>query len=849
MEHQRTPQETSSLTGPKNWEEALGLLQRVIEKKPQDRAVLLEKAHLLFRLGFYRECHEICKAITDDGNKRWEFSLLEAACENWMFGKDVLISRITHYIPLPKKELHKNLSSILSVFCDMDDAIFYLTNVLEREKDAQMWYLLACLQRAGGVLKDALTSLEKALAIAKDFVPAAELKEKIKVEILRAATKAQKTGTYTDVSVSEAKAGFSGEDWLVRGLGNMRDKNFTEALKSFAEALKCDPNLYVCWYYVGKVQMLLGGGEKAKQCFKKFIEGFPHSSGFYRTKIAMMDHSTKREEMENLYHRWIGFFPQNHESWMAYLKYLVTENDLQSARLLALEILDNYIAHWFLSISSPEFYNLKGLLELFVGRPVAARDSFSQALKMKNSDSIALLGLGKSNEELGNNDEALKLFEKLSKVKNSRILGLYLLASLFAKKKDKATAISYVEEAQKNIDNSLLLKSKRAEILLETGDLNGFMVYCTNIDRKDNPSIPIKLLKSVALYRVQKFNDAILDLEEARGKDPSNTHLLLNLGILYCRIGNYEKALRANEDLRKLKNTEAEFFLRQGIYHYFLKDYNESRQFLESYMNLCPLDHRLWSFLAMIEYSQEQYDMAEICFRKARDLSGGHYYACLNLAIFYCERGGYAKSLELLEKMQGVPAGALFHLCRARDLRGMNNLDEASKSINEVVRLEGRNITALFLKGLIEFERGEYQQSYDSLNKVLEQETGMAEFWYSQGLVSIYCDKSSQALEAINQALSLKPDYYEAWLGKAVLYWSLNNLEDAEKALKGAQNLRPDIFGEWLRYASTQVDHRSTIRMFDKISIPFQMPVALALDIEDPISTLHYLMLDNVFSP
>jgi len=516
MEHQRTPHETSSSSGPKNWEEALELLQKVIEKKPQDKAVLLEKAHLLFRLGFFRECLEICKSIINDENKRWEFSLLEAACENWNFKRDVLISRMTRYIPMPRKDLHKNLSTLLSVFCDMDDAIFYLTNVLEREKDAQLWYLLASLQRASGMMKESLSSLEKALSIAKDFTPAAELKEKIKVEILRAATRAQKTGTYTDVSVSEAKAGFSAEDWLVRGLGNMRDRNFAEALKSFAESLKCDPNLYVCWFFVGKVQMVLGGEEKAKQCFKKFIDGFPHSSGFYKTRIAMVDPAMSREEVENLYQRWIGFFPQNHESWIAYLRYLITQNDYQSARLLALEILDNYIAQWFLSILSPEFYDLKGLMELFAGRPVSARDSFSQALKLKNSDNLAILGIGRSNEELGNIDEAHKQYDKLSKVKNSRILGLYLLATLCAKKKDKTMAISLVEEAQKNSDNSLLLKNKRAEILLETGDFNGFMVYCTHIDRKDKPYIPLKLLKSVALFRTQKYNDAINELEESR---------------------------------------------------------------------------------------------------------------------------------------------------------------------------------------------------------------------------------------------------------------------------------------------------------------------------------------------
>jgi tetratricopeptide (TPR) repeat protein len=846
MKQQKNLQDSGSFAGLKNWEETLDVLERVLEKKPHDSALVLEKAHLFFRMGFYRECLELCQKREHAEGKRWEFALLEASCENWIQKRENILARITRYVPLSRKDMHRDMSTILSVFCEIKEAISYILNIMEREKDPQLWYLLASLQRAEGKQKDALASLEKALALEREHPPSIELREKIKVEILRAATRAPKA-TYSDNSVQEARAGVSAEDWLVKGFANIRERNYPEALKSFAEALKAEPNLCICWYYVGRVQHIMGGLDKAKQCYKKFIEGFPQSSGFYREQILMPTLRIGYDSVDDLYFRWIGYLPQDHHSWISYLRFLIETGDSERARLLSSEILENVIIQWYLSPNSSGFYNIKGLLELSLDRTRSASESFLQALKIKGSDNLALLGLGKCYENMGKLDEAQKSYEKASAIKDSRVLGLYQLAGVLVKKKEKNRAVTLIDEAMKSLEGSSLLKNRKAEVLLDTGDVNGFLIYCSQIDRKESPSIPAKLLKSSAYYRAQKFGEAIRDLEEARLREPSHATVLKNLGVLYLKTGMCDRALAILNEVRNIKKFSADMFLVAGISHYFLRGYDNSLEFLQSYMNLNPLDHRLWSFMALDEYFKGNYDIAEACFRKAKDLCGGLFHSWLNLAIFYSERGDGEKSLECLGKLPEGQTHLLLSLCRAKCQRAARDFEGLQKSLEEVFRLDPNNMPALMLKGIAGFEKADYKGSQASFSRILEMDKNSAEAWYSRGFTSIFLNNTQEALDAINRAIALKPEFYEAWLAKAVVFWSLNNLEEAEKALKGAQNLKPDDFTEWLKNAATKNDHRSALTLYEHVQLPFYSPIIFTLEIEDPVSVFHYELLDSLF--
>ncbi len=850
MEQQKNPKETSSFVGIKNWEIALDILQKVLEKKPKDNALLLEKAHLLFRMGLYRDSLSLCHEIESEGDERWEFGLLKAACENWLHRREQMLWSINNaYTPIPREELHRDMPALLAVFLSFEEALNYLSHILVNTKDPQPWYLKGAIERAEGKLKDALTSLDRALMLKRDFAPAIELKEKIRVEILRGATKGKKVNNLQDpVVVQEAKAGFSPEDWMVRGFSNIREKQYTEALKSFGEALKCDPTLYVCWYFVGKVQQTLGGEDKAAQCFRKFVEGYPRSSGYYREQLQNLPPDCDRESIEDLYHRWIGHLPSDHRSWMEYLTFLLDEYDYEGAWLIATEILDSMMKEWFISSSPKEFYILKGLLELYLERTRSAKDSFGEALKIKNNDSIALLGLGRCNENLGKFKDAEEYFKKVSELKDSRLMGLYHLASLYLRRKDRNKALVTIEEALRQNAGSLLLKSKKAEILLESGDFNGFMDYSSGFENMGKPFIPIAMQTCLAYYRTQRYTEAVDSLLTLRRGEPENYYFIKNLSIMYLRSGKVDKALEATEDVKKYRKCDAEYFLMEGILCYFEKQYEQSLTFLESYMNLRPLDPRLWSFIALTEFSLEHYDLSGICFQKARELCGSVHHSLLNLAIFHCERGEFEKAFEFLSKIQAPQRGIQFYLCRAKSLRGIKRIDEAYRDVEEVLKIEPQNITAMMLKALLEFDRSSFTESLEAFDRILEINDTIPEVIYSRGIVAFYINDIPVAQQAFDKAVKADPDFFEAWLGKVVVAYSINDKEGAAKAIKKAQKLKGEEFTEWLRFASTQTDHRSTIKIYDKVPIPFYIPLVFSPEVEDPLTAFHFHGLDRVFA-
>ena len=831
------------------YEEELDKVEQQLQENPEDIKLLLKKAHLLFLMGFYEECLSLCHGIGATQDRKWEFALLEASCENWIYKREKILSRIREFAPIPREYLFSDLGTILGIFCDVGDSIYYLTNLLKKEQNERIWYLLGRLHRADGRLKEALGCIEKALGISKNFGPALKLKEKIRVEILRGATRAAKTGGYLEsVPVQEARAGFSAEDWFVRGLGNIRANNYNAALKSFAEALKCETQFHVCWYFAGKAQEKLGGENKARQCYKKFIEGFGRSSGYYREKLIKSPPDADRRYLEGLYQRWIGFFPEDQRSWIAYLKYLADINDIEALRLLASEILARQIHNWFIDRASPQFHVIKGMLELCLGRTRSARTSFNAALKSKSIDNIALLGIGKSYEYIGNFKEAEEYYRKVAKLKGSATLGLYEIVNINLLRQSEKDAVRTIDEALKMMANSILLKGKRAEILLKFSDLKGFMEYFTSIVNKEYLHIHLDLMKSLALYKAHRYDEAIWEVEAAKTRNPGNLLILKSLGMLYLNTGRYQKVPDIIEEMRKIRDFESEIFLLQGISYYYAGEYQQSLEFLESYMNLCPLDPRVWTYLAILWFIMGNHDISERSFIKAHELANGVSYPWLNLAIFYCNRGEYgttARCLTMVEEEERQ--GLHYDLCQAKCWRTLGKTNEVIKIITEVLKNDPGNVPALILSCMAKFEEKAYQECYDIISKALEVDSTKVELLYAKGVILIYLGDSNSALEAINKVLEMKPDFYDAWLAKAVLYWSISDLKEAGEALKGAQNLKPREFGEWLRYASSQKDHLSAIKLDIPFNIPFAAPSVISIEIDDPVNIFKYDKLDNIF--
>ncbi|MDQ7824994.1 MAG: tetratricopeptide repeat protein [Candidatus Eremiobacteraeota bacterium] len=846
METQKIPQEITTLMEMRRWEDALGAIKKLMEIRKDDSQLLLKKAQILFILNLFAECKALCQLSQGGDNVAGHLVLLDAASENWLYKRDTILSEIRKYAPLTLDDIHRDLATILAVFCDIKEATYYLMTVLKSNDNPHLWFLLASIQRASGRLKDALGCLEKA----RDYPPAVELKEKVRVEILRSAQKTQKVDTYQDtVVVQEAKAGYTGEDWMVRGLTSTAEKNYVEALKSFGEALKADPKLMVCWYYVGRIQRLLGAEEKAAQCFKRFIEGFPQSSGFYRERLEALEGSGDREQVEDIYHRWIGYFPSDHRSWMAYLKYLLESHDLKGAQLVCSEILENYMKRWFLPINTSQFHVLKGLLELCVGRTSAAMESFRTSLRFEGPQSVALLGMGRCSENIGRLIEAQEFYEKASRQDNTKFIGLYQKIGIHIKKKEFRKALTATDEAVKSTGSSSYFLGRKAEILIEAGDYQGFIDFIAQNGIQESLPVHLALQKVMVLWRAARLDDALAELESLERRYPGNYLVLKNLAVIHLKTTRYLQALEAIYHITdKIKRFEPEFFLMEGAALYHLKRYEDAREVLEGYMNLYPFDYRLWIVLALTEYELGNIEGAGLCFKKGREFSGGTYHTSLNHGIFYSIRGEFEKALKCLDTLRDSGrADVLYYLARTCCHRGLNELEEAHKHILMALRIEPQNITALMFYGILEFEKGTREQSLEVFSKVIVLDGSYADAWYCKGFVALHLNNTALAKECIDRAIELNPSFYDAWIGRAVLNWVINNEEEAKKALKGAKNIKAKDFKEWLQYASTQRDPISTIKIYDRIPIPFYIPELFSLSIEEPMHIFNFERLDGLF--
>ncbi len=97
------------------------------------------------------------------------------------------------------------------------------------------------------------------------------------------------------------------------------------------------------------------------------------------------------------------------------------------------------------------------------------------------------------------------------------------------------------------------------------------------------------------------------------------------------------------------------------------------------------------------------------------------------------------------------------------------------------------------LKGIKEYETGDFINSLDNLNSAIELNSESAEAYYYRGLVYSSLEYSELALADFTKAISLNPDYAEAYYERGSAKYDLKDTKGAVEDLKIARNLNPAL--------------------------------------------------------
>lgn len=123
-------------------------------------------------------------------------------------------------------------------------------------------------------------------------------------------------------------------------------------------------------------------------------------------------------------------------------------------------------------------------------------------------------------------------------------------------------------------------------------------------------------------------------------------------------------------------------------------------------------------------------------------------------------------------------------------LRRLARYDEALKALDQAIKLNPKDQSALVNKGNVYNDRGDGARAEAIFAKIVRQNPRVAEHQRALGRALLAQKKYDQAATRLRQALTLKPDYVDAWLDLSSIQSGRQQHEEAlettEKALAAA---------------------------------------------------------------
>ena len=304
--------------------------------------------------------------------------------------------------------------------------------------------------------------------------------------------------------------------WMIVGLMESLRGNDAVSVEAFANAEKLDPASYLASYYLGQALVLVGQPDKAAEALERAAQRKPAQADqleIFQALGRVYQRAQKNDKALEVWNRLEKQFP----------------NDVRVQEQIATTLLEE----GEFAAALPRFENLAK----------TTKDKYRQSLFQMEAAEIKV--------RLGQNDEAIKEFEKLLSQLNPdnwlfrevrrRIENVYLRTD------DQAGLIAYYEAWMKKNTEDLEAISRLARLLSALGRGTEAQAW---LEKGLKVAPTRKELRSALITQLvyeQKYPEAIAQYEQLDKHEPNNPDTLRDWGRLILRDTRRDEATRKQE--------------------------------------------------------------------------------------------------------------------------------------------------------------------------------------------------------------------------------------------------------------------------------------------------------------
>jgi len=256
-------------------------------------------------------------------------------------------------------------------------------------------------------------------------------------------------------------------------------------------------------------------------------------------------------------------------------------------------------------------------------------------------------------------------------------------------------------------------------------------------------------------------------------------------------IMKWKKALSMNDE-------DVEYLYRLGLVHFEIKNYQESIEYLEKAVDICPIHYRTHLLCGINWIKLRKIDKAEIHVLESNRLNRSNILTYLNLGAIYSVQRRYNEAIDMFNStIQIAPKESRAYLGLARIYNMLNDIEASNSYFKKVIELspgtqmaeyakraiqvsstdesvdnKEENREERFAKGMGHYLSGNYHESANQYKKYLNTHPSDDYAWYLMGEAKIRTGELDMACDCFKRAVRLnsKRGIYYKSLGITLHY-------------------------------------------------------------------------------
>jgi len=571
----------------------------------------------------------------------------------------------------------------------------------------------------------------------------------------------------------------SAECLATLGIASAMGKKNDEAENYLLQALKADPARSKTKLELAALYISTGKEQKARALLDEIITSDPKNAQAYYMLASLEKSSGNSDKALAIYQKIIAV---SHSETLAIYKsgiIQIEKDQLDIADKAADDLIKNFPKR-------AEGYNLKGRVNYHRKKYADASSSFQNAIKIwPSQEAYYFLGLCYFN--LADYESALSQFRKILDVVPTVRQARLMTGLILMKQKRVDDAIGEINKVLQQDDKDAVAHNMLGNAYMAKGMFEEGMSELNRATKIDPRMVDAYQKKGYYYFSHGKNAEGEMELATAVKMAPDSANSRLLLASYYLRKGNGPKALSVLNAGLTGKKSDALLYNAVAVVLFSENKQDEGVRSLQKAKELDPLLPASYRSLATYYAASGNYDKAVDEYLTLLRNDPHNSDALLALAALYEIKGDDRAVLSYYQKAKEANVPAAF-LAQANYHMKKKETDKAVKVLDEALKIDPRNVSALEMKGRILVSDKKFKDAVKVFDEVeaIKPDAGIVL------KVNTYAAMKDTA-KAVEQARRVIEKYPNSARGYLLLASVYENQKDYNSAIREVKNgLRAD---------------------------------------------------------